>query len=265
MPALLPQSKKPFTVQALLLEAEDGFAARADTVYLPGETLYLLLQIQGHAVDRSSRVRLSYRIEALDFNGVPFVEPELGKIETELAPQDARWVPRVRFSPALPPFADSGKYRFLIQVTDELAKTQARQEVGFQVRGRRVDASDALVIRNFAFSRQEDGEALPVSAYRQGDVLWAAFDLTGYKTGEKNLVSVEYTLVVVNGLSEVIFRQPEAAREQGTSFYPRRYVHAVFSLNLEKGIRPGAYTILLSARDSLGAQSSEGRFPFTVE
>ena len=260
------QPKKPLAiVNAALLEAEDGFAARTDTVYQPGETLYLAFNIQGYTVDRNSRVKLTYAIQALDFHGVPFVEPEVGKIDTELAPQDTKWMPRVRFSPALPLFAESGKYKFVIQVKDELAAKEAALETPFQVKGRYVELSATLVIRNFTFSREEDGEPITVPAYRRGDVLWASFDMTGYKIGPKNLVEVDYELSVVNAESKLIFRQPAPAEEKGTTFYPRRYVHAVFNLNLEKGIQPGEYTIALTVRDHIGDQTSESRQKFTVE
>ena len=260
------QKKAPFAIINLaLLEAEDGFAARADQVYLPGETLYLAFNVQGYSTDRQSRVKLGYRIDAIDPNGIPFVEPELGKVDTELSSEDARWMPRIRFSPAVPPFADSGKYRFRVQVTDELAKGSLTQELAFQVKGRGVEPSPTLVLRNFAFTRQEDGDPLPLPAFRRGDVLWASFDITGYKTGAGNQVSVEYGLAVYDAADKLIFRQPEPAREQGTSFYPRRYVHAIFSLNLEKGLAPVDYTIVLNVRDTIGDQALESRHQFTVE
>ncbi len=260
------QKKAPFAIVNLaLLEAEDGFAARSDNVFSPGETLYVAFHVQGYAVDRQSRVHLTYRIDALDPAAVPFVEPEISKIDTELAPQDAKWMPRVRFSPALPPFVDSGKYKFRIQVTDELAKSQVSQELIFQVKGRDVDASTELVARNFGFSRQEDGDALPIPAFRRGDVLWSSFDITGYKTSDKNRLAVDYGIAVYNGENKLIYKQPEPAREEGTSFYRRRYVHAIFSLNLEKGLQPGEYSVVLSVRDLIGNQTHESREKFTVE
>jgi hypothetical protein len=152
-----------------------------------------------------------------------------------------------------------------IHVTDELAKKDLAQDVGFQVRGRKVEPSAALVARNFQFSRQEDGEPLPAPAYRRGDVLWASFDITGFKTGEKNLLDVDYDLSVLNAENKVIFQQPQPAGERGTSFYPRRYVHATFNLNLEPGIQPGQYTIVLTLHDKLGSQTDQSRHPFTVE
>ncbi len=260
------QPKKPLAiVNAALLEADDGLAARSDTVYLPGETLYLSFQIQGYTTDRQNHVKLSYRIEALDPSGIPFAEPEQNKIDTELLPQDAKWVPRVRFSPAIPPFADSGHYKFAIHVTDEIGKAETRQELPFQVRGRHVPPSPTLVVRNFQFSRQEDGEPLPAPAYRRGEALWAAFDITGYQKGEKNLVWVDYGVAVVNVEGNVLFQQAEPAEEKGIFFYPRRYVHAVFSLNLERSIAPGEYTIVLTVRDRLSDQTYEDRHKFTVE
>ena len=266
--ALVPAAaqKKPLAiVHATLLEAEDGFASAPGTVYQSGETLYLVFNIEGFEKDRKDEIKLSYSIDSLDPKGIPFVPQEQGRVDAELSPQDAKWMPRVRFSPALPPFADSGNYKFAIHVTDELAQKEARLELPFPVRGREVEPSSTLVIRNFRFARQEDGEPLPVAAYRRGDVLWAAFDMTGYKTGDKNSIQVEYDLAVYNGENKLIFKQPEPAEEKGSSFYPRRYVHAVFNLNLESGIAPGQYAIKLTARDQLGNQTTESRQTFTVE
>lgn len=268
-PALLfakAEPKKPLAiVHAALLEAEDGFI-RPDNVYQPGETIYFVFNIQGYAVDRdTNRVKLSYRIDALDYNGVPFVEPDAGKIDTELAPQDSKWMPRVRFSPTLPLWAESGNYKFAIHVTDELARKDLAQDVAFQVRGRKVEPSASLVARNFQYSRQEDGDPLPAPAYRRGDVLWASFDITGFKIGEKNLVDVDYDLAVQNAENKVIFQQPQPAAERGTSFYPRRYVHATFNLNLEPSIQPGQYIIILTLHDKLGSQADQSRHAFTVE
>jgi hypothetical protein len=257
--------KKPLAiVRSALLEAEDGFA-RSDAVYQPGETVYLAFNIQGYAADRNSRIKLSYKIDALDSNAVPWVEPETSKIDVELAPQDSKWLPRVRFSPTFPLFAEPGAYKLVIHVTDELAKSEVSQEIPLQVRGRNVPPSPTLVTRNFQFSRQEDGEPLPTAAYRRGDTLWASFDMTGYKTAEKNRVEVQYHLAVLNAENKKIFEQPEPAREIGSTFYPRRYVHAVFNLNLESGIAPGGYTIVLTVRDLLGNQTDESRHAFTIE
>jgi len=252
-------------LNAALLEADDGFPAPADATYQPGEILYLSFHIQGYTTDRNSRLRLSYRVEALDPGGAAFFEPLDGKIETELAPQDAKWMPRIRFSPVLPPTADSGRYRLALRVSDDLAKTQTSQELAFQVRGRRVEPSETLVVRNVQFSRQEDGDPMAAPAFRRGETLWAAFDITGYRSGEKNLVWVDYTVAVANAEGKTLFQQPQPAEDKGAAFYPRRYVHAVFSLNLERHMVPGEYTIVLTVRDRIGSQSAESRHKFTVE
>ena len=55
------------------------------------------------------------------------------------------------------------------------------------VRGHAVEASPALVVRNFRFLRDETEANVAASAtYRAGDPIWARFDVTGYKIGGKN-------------------------------------------------------------------------------
>ncbi len=266
LPASAAEPKKPLRIaRAALLEAEDGFSASPETEYHGGETLYMAFHVEGFTVDRSDRVKLSYRIDTLDAGGTPLVEPQSGKVDTELAPEDAKWTPRVRFSATLPEWVESGLCKLVIHVTDDFTGQRASAELPFRVQGRGVPPSDSLAVRNFQFAREENGDPLPAPAYRRGDVLWASFDITGYKTGNNNLVQVQYELSVFNAEGKLIFRQPQPAEEKGTSFYPRRYVHAAFNLNLEKSIAPGEYTIVLTTRDEIGHQTNESRHSFTIE
>jgi hypothetical protein len=116
----------------------------------------------------------------------------------------------------IPPFADSGSYRAVIAVKDELAGKETSKEVSFQVRGRDVEPSDRLVVRNFRFLRAEDDvqPLAAVAAYRPGDAVWARFEMTGYKIAEQNRFHVDYGLAVLGPSGKTLFSQPQAAVEQ---------------------------------------------------
>ena len=64
---------------------------------------------------------------------------------------------------------------------------------------------------------------------------------------------------------KVSFTQPDAAREKFQSFYPKRYVPAVFNLTLPANVTKGVYTLVLAIRDHVGKQDLELRREFTVE
>ena len=166
----------------------------------------------------------------------------------------------------IPPLVGSGAYTIVVKVEDLVAKTQAELPVTFQVRGRNVTPSDTLVVRNFRFFRgEEDTQALEKAAYRPGDAVWAKFDITGFKYGEKNKIDVSYVTSVIAPSGKVLWTQPEPASEQTESFYPKLYVPASMGITLQNNMRPGDYTIAVQVKDSVGDQTYEAKATFTVE
>ena len=212
------------------------------------------------------RVHLSYKLDAFDPHGVRIMEPVAAEIEETLAPEDKNWKPSVRQEITIPPLADSGTYKIAISVTDVVGKATATKEVPFEVHGRRVDPSDTLVIRNIRFFRgEEDSKALSKAAYRPGDAVWARFDIIGYKFGDANAIDVSYDVAVLAPSGKVLYTQPQAGSDKSQSFYPKRYVPAVFSLATKPDTRPGEYTLSLTAHDGVGNQTFEARQSFTIE
>jgi hypothetical protein len=64
---------------------------------------------------------------------------------------------------------------------------------------------------------------------------------------------------------KVLFTQAKAAEEKSLSFYPKAYVPGSMNLSLQKNIRPGEYTIVLTTRDHIGNQTHEDKGAFTIE
>jgi hypothetical protein len=251
----------------ITLHQYDGGPALSGThTFVPGETVFFAFQVSGFRVSDKDEIRLSYRAEALDGKSIPLAEAIHGKIEAELTPQDKNWIPKARHEVTVPPFADSGAYRIVISVKDELASVETKKEASFQVVGRVVPPSDKLVARNFRFLRsEEDSQPLSVAAYRPADVVWARFDMTGFKIGEKNHFHVTYGLSVLSPSGKLLFSQPQAAEEHKEPFYPQRWAPGILSLTGRPDTQPGEYTIVLTVHDLEGKQSFESRHPFHVE
>lgn len=229
-----------------------------------GETVFLRFRIEGFARSPDSRIHLGCTIEAFDSRGVRLVETEQKEIQTELTPQDKDWTPVVGHNFVIPPLADAGQYRIVILVEDKLSGRGTKSEIPFWVSGPAVEPSDTLVARNFRFLRGEEGPRVDGPAiYSRGEMLWARFEITGYKLGENNRIHVAYGLAVLGPTGKEIYAEPEAAVEQSNPFYPHRYLHGILSLNLEKA-QPGDYTLLLRVRDLVGAQHYEERHVFQV-
>jgi hypothetical protein len=152
-----------------------------------------------------------------------------------------------------------------LEVKDLLSGVTASRSVPFAIRGRAVEPSPTLVVRNFRFLRSED-DANPLAApvYRAGDELWARFEITGFPYGPGNRVHVEYGLSVFRPSGKLLYQEANAATHDEATFYPRRYVNGILNLRLQ-GLPPGEYPILLEVRDGIGNQKFELRQPFRVE
>jgi hypothetical protein len=250
----------------MVSDRDGGAAVPSSSVHAPGETMFFSFQVDGYAASSTDRVHLSYKIDAFDAHGVRLMEPAAAEIEETLAPEDKNWKPTVRQEILIPPLADSGTYKIAISVTDLIANATATKEVPFEVRGRRVDPSDTLVIRNIRFYRGEDDrEALSKAAYRPGDQVWARFDIIGYKYGDGNAIDVSYDVSVLSPSGKVLYTQAPAGADRSQAFYPKRYVPAVFSLATKRDTRPGEYAVSVTAHDGVGSQTFEGRQGFTIE
>lgn len=262
------EDKKLKIEEPALAQSEDGLPILSGYKMLPGDLVFFSCRVSGFARqgDEPPKMFLSYQIEARDPKGISILPVETGKVAADLAAEDKDWRPKIRHTIALPPMADSGAYSVIVKVKDEFSKTEAETTIPLTVQGRDVPASVTLVVRNFRFLRSEDDKnPLQVAAYRLGDTVWARFDMTGYKLGDKNRFDVEYGLRVLKPSGETTYEQARAADEKNESFYPQRHTPGILSLNLPKDLKKGQYTVVLTVRDNLGGQTYETRQKFDVE
>lgn len=258
--------KKIAIAGAALHQFEDGPPLAPGHQFVPGETVFFGFQVGGYQADEEHKIHIEYTLEAQDAAGTPLVAPIKGAIETTLSDEDKDWLPKERQSVLLPSFIEPGVYHLTLHIKDVLNGSQATGTYEFPVRGRNVAPSDTLVVRNMRFLRQEtDQTPLDVVAYRPGDSVWARFEITGYKFAEGNRIDVGYGVSVLRPSGQVLYSEPNAARETYQSFYPRRYVPGVISLHLTPDISPGDYTIVLKVHDAIGNQDYETKNRFRIE
>ena len=265
--ALLCASPAALEVVRVSIATSDGGPPEpASYDFSPGETLYLTCRIAGFTKTPEEKVHVAYSVQAFDPNGVPLTEIYKNDMMTEVTAQDKEWMPKIATEIQLPPLIASGKYKLVIKAEDVLAKTDTSLDVPFLVRGRKVEASDSLTVRNFGFYRSEDAtEPVEKAAYKPGDSVWARFDITGFKYGEHNHIDVSYVTMVYSPSGKLIYTQPQPETEQSDSFYPKRYVSASFGLNLLKDTKPGEFSIGVKVTDKVGNQAFEEKYKFAVE
>lgn len=255
--------------QVAVHQFEDGPILSDAHVFLPGETVYFSCRLIGYQVattgDEQKSVKLSWQLHVSDPGGIPVVPDASGRIQERIFSQDKNWRPKFVYSFVIPPFAPGGRFRIEAKVRDEVGATEADGQLDLRVRGRSVEPSSSLVARNLHFQRTEtDATALDPAVYHPGETLWARFDITGYKYGEKNRYSVEYGLAILRETGEQVFAQPAAADDSHESFYPQQYVPGSISLNLDPMVPEGSYILVITMRDKIGEQSAEIRAPFRI-
>jgi hypothetical protein len=259
-------------VHAVFATSEDGPPEASDEDYVAGQTIHFSCQAEGfRKVDKpkdlgKQNISIKFKIEVRDKNGALLQPVQDGKIETTVTEEDKNWMPKLRETIVVPPLADTGEYTVLVKLSDELASVNIEKSAVFHIKARDVAPSETLIVRNFRFLRSEDDEKpLPVAAYRPADSVWARFDMTGYKLGDKNQVDIEYGLTVLREDGSVAYTEPQAADQKTQTFYPQRYQPGVLNLNLAKDQPLGKYIIVLAVRDNLGKQMYETRETFSVE
>jgi hypothetical protein len=107
------------------------------------------------------------------------------------------------------------------------------------------------------------------AVYHPGGTAWVRMEVSGYKFGdsggEKNRFSIMFGMALENADGMQLFSQSDAGEETHESFYPQRYSTGTLTLNLDKDMAAGAYTLVVTIRDKIGNQSYEVRAPFRVE
>jgi hypothetical protein len=253
-------------VKPIIAQSDGGEALPAAFKHVAGETLFFSCNIAGFTKTPDEQINLTYSVQAFDPKGVPVAEIYKGVAKEEVGPQDKNWQPKVETQIVLPEILRPGSYKIVVKVDDLIAKTSAELSAPFEVNGRDIPSSPALLAKDFQWYHNEE-EQRPMSqpVYHAGDNMFMKFEITGYRYGANNKVDVSYvaSLVLENG--KTIWTQPEPATEQSEAYYPKPYVTGEFGISLNKDFKPGTYTMAVAVKDAVGKQSYEGKFQFIVQ
>jgi hypothetical protein len=263
------------TVERIALhQFEDGPLLQSSYEFLPGETAYFSCRLTGYQTqtldDDRQTAKLSWNMEVRDAAGALLEPPAQGRIDAELFPEDTNWLPKFLKSFIVPPFATSGEYRITVRVRDEIAGGEVSGELKFRVKGHAPHPSmgpfGELTAYNAVFlSGEDDALGTGSGVYHPGGKAWVRMDVSGYKFADNNRFSIAFGMALENADGKQLFSQADAGTETDASFYPQRYSTGTLTLNLDKNLSAGAYTLVVTVHDQIGNQSYEVRAPFRVE
>jgi len=253
-------------LRPIVSQFEDGQPVDASQPFQAGETLFFSFVTDGYKVGTTGQVKLTGHFETLDPQGILIVPRDEQVIGTTLSQEDKQWRPKFRAQFQIPSIAPPGTYKIRYDAADQQSGQTTAGEVSFKVSGRAVEPSTGLVVRGLGFYRTQDDEAaLKVPAFRAGDMVWVRCDITGYKYGEQNSIDVSYDVAVLAPGGKQLFSQEDAAVEKSQAFYPQPWIPVDFNITLQPNAAPGLYTMIITAHDNQGHQTSESRAEFRVQ
>ena len=253
-------------VRPIIAQSDGGAPMPPGFEHVAGETLFFSCRIAGYAKTPEEKVHVAYSVQAFDPKGVPLTEIYKNELVTDVTPAGQGVDAEDRHRSA---DSAAGRLRH-VQDRDQGRRPDradnAELAVPFQVRGKTVEPSDTLIVRNFQFFRgEEDTQPLDKAVYHGGDAVWAKFDITGFKYGEKNHIDVSYVTSVISPSGKVLWTQPArggAEREllSRSATWRRRW-----GSHLLPNTKPGEFTIAVTVKDAVGNQTYETKQTFTVE
>jgi hypothetical protein len=250
----------------VISQSEDGTPIENGVAFQPGDIAWFSFQVENYKTGPTGKIQLTGHIEAVDPKGTLIVPRDEEVIGTSVSEEDKTWKPKLRLQIQLPSIAPPGNYKIKYDVTDQQTHQTAAGELPFPVGGKGVAPADKLTLRSLGFYRtQEEESPLKVVAYRAGDILWVRFDAIGYKYGDQNAIDVTYDVAVLSPDGKQLFSQEDAAVEKSQAFYPQPWVPGAFNLSLQSTMRPGTYTLVITAHDGIGKQTATERAEFRVE
>jgi hypothetical protein len=257
-----------------LHQFEDGPVRESSYEFLPGETAHFSCRFSGYQTqalaDERQQVKLSWHMEVRDPLGALLEEPAQGRIDAELFAEDTNWLPKFLKDFEVPQYAISGEYRITVRAQDEIAGGGITGELKFLVKGHAPDAGmeagGKLTAHEVMFlSSEDDALGTRSGLYHPGGTVWARMDVSGYKFGEKNRFSISYGMALEDADGKELFSQPDTGTDTQESYYPQRYAIDTLSLNLDKNLAAGAYTLVVTVHDTIGDRAAEVRAPFRVQ
>src|SRR5580698_9134302 len=157
-------------VKPVIAQSDGGDALPGGFKHVAGETLFFSCNISGFTKTPEEQINLTYSVQAFDPKGVPVAEIYKGVSKEEVGPQDKNWLPKIETQIVLPEILRPGSYKIVVKVDDVIGKTSADLTVPFEVNGRDVPSSPALLAKDFQWYHNED-ELRPMSqaVYHPGD------------------------------------------------------------------------------------------------
>jgi hypothetical protein len=226
---------------------------KADNKVLPGDSLYIVFDIEGITVAPDGRVLYSMTTEFLDKNGKVLFKQEPRELETINALGGNTVPAYVHIECGLdqPP----GEYTVRVTVTDRASKQSQVLERKFQV----LDKGFGIV--RLMASTDPEGR-LPASIFEVGGGLSVGASVVGFErdkaTGQPN-VNVELQILDDKGKPTLAKPFVGAINEKVPANLRSLPAHFFVPLN-----RPGKFTVQLKATDQIGKKTATLSFPLNV-
>jgi uncharacterized RDD family membrane protein YckC len=227
-------------VDLAFLVNEDG-PERPEGPFKPGEKVHARFQVKGFGTDSQGKARLFFDVVALDPDGLRLYENWKPTFEGSLANPTDPVPATMQFD--IPLFAPAGVYKLAIKVKDAVGQAETELLRDFTVGPAQAKAAHGLEIRDFAFSKKEDGPPLARAEVEGAERLYMAFKVAGIVFRDDR-PDLSIDMQVLDPQGEVVLDQPGIVKlADPLVYHPTTFFAKVTSwVDFPAGITKGSYT-----------------------
>jgi hypothetical protein len=163
----------------------------------------------------------------------------------------------------LPRFAPPGKYTITIKVHDDVDSANLQLTPSFELNAAAVAPPRGLELRDFQFSRSENGPAESIPTVEAGGTVFMGSNVFGLQFRDGR-TSGHISLKMLGPDGKVVLDQPDYLDLGESQFYrpPTYWIHVRGELPIPSDAKKGIYTQQYAVTDNISNQSvlQEGKF-----
>jgi len=247
---------------------QGGLVTPTGFQFRSGQTVYVSAAAAGFEIRGDDNlIHLEYRLEAVDCLGHPFQRPLTGRIYREFPRTENAAPPVFRGRFRIPDFPYPGEGHIRVSITDKFSGQVAHEEASFEVFSEFPDpAGEFEIARLRAVKSEFDATPVPSPVIAAGQAISVKFLLAGFRyRAAENDYDLRYGITILGPGGKQLLSVPAAAAESNAAFYQKPYVEGLASVRMERTVKPGNYTLVVSATDKIADQSVKASMPFRVQ
>lgn len=236
---------------------------RSVRTFKAGEKIYSKYDITGYTTDQDGRYELDVKISVYDPNELLVLTPWSTNVKQ--FPEKKGMPIAGTFNFDLPVYCPSGNYNIKFSVTDLVNHKTIESVEKFSVESEEIPIAEKLEVREFYFSKSEDGEPLENPVISPGETIYSKCKIAGMKF-EDDLINVSIDLQVIDSKGKLLIDKTNLITINDEFIYhPRTFFQNISAwVSLPSNAVKGIYKWKYILKDNLADESTSYNSNFEV-